>query len=187
MEEEKSLVVNGFKFGAAEDVKIAEQEISAIKYLERQLENRGGETMLAVYQATLEKRLFRTPIGYSYLYDLQRRMMRMGIDRSRIPDIPLYQIYNEEYKKKERVVKTTVSKPKTDFTKKKLRNSIIINVVLVLLIIVFFFITLTANQPNIINYRNRIQNEYSEWEQELKEREQTVRQKEKELKISYED
>ena len=43
---------------------------------------------------------------------------------------------------------------------------------------------LTGENANIINYRNAIVNEYSDWEDELTEREQIVREKERELGIS---
>ena len=38
-----------------------------------------------------------------------------------------------------------------------------------------------SDNPNIINYRNAIVNEYASWEQELTEREKAVRRKEAEL------
>ena len=39
-------------------------------------------------------------------------------------------------------------------------------------------ISLTGNNPTIINYRSKILNQYAEWEQELKEREAAISQKE---------
>ena len=42
-------------------------------------------------------------------------------------------------------------------------------------------ITLMDNQPNIINYENKIVDKYAEWEQGLKEREETIKQREQEV------
>ena len=67
---------------------------------------------------------------------------------------------------------------------KKLRYSIWGNVILVVLVILLFAITLTGENANIINYRNAIVNEYSDWEDELTQRELIVREKERELGIS---
>ena len=67
---------------------------------------------------------------------------------------------------------------------KKLRYSVWGNVVLVVLVILLFVITITGENANIINYRNAIENEYSQWEDELTAREQVVREKERELGIS---
>ena len=44
-----------------------------------------------------------------------------------------------------------------------------------------FAIASGSDNPNIINYRNVIVNEYVSWEQELTEREKAVRRKEAEL------
>ena len=40
-----------------------------------------------------------------------------------------------------------------------------------------------SDAPNIVNYRQAVVNEYSEWEQELTERERKVRNAERELQI----
>ena len=57
------------------------------------------------------------------------------------------------------------------------------NIVMIVAIIAMFIITLNSDQPNILNYEKNIQNKYAAWEQELTEREQTIREKERELHI----
>ena len=48
-----------------------------------------------------------------------------------------------------------------------------------------FLITfLSGNNTNIINYENELVNKYETWEEELREREETVAQKEQELMIT---
>jgi len=182
-ETKKQYTVNGYLFGDPADVEIANQELSKIKYIDKKIERHSGETILAVYQAALEKKLFRTPIGYSYLHQMQTKLVHMGIDKERIAAIPLYQVFNSNYKTEERPQRLTPKK-KVHPDVKKLRYSIIGNVLLVLLVIMLFAITITGENANIINYRNAIVNEYSEWEEELNAREQTVREKERELGIS---
>lgn len=182
-EKELELTVNGFQFGSKEDVEIAQQELSAIQYIDKKIENRSGETILSVYQAALEKRMFRTPIGYSYLHELQKRILQNGIEREKIPGIPLYQIYNSNLKDDIKPVHIVKRKKVKDYTKQRLRNSILANIILVILVIALFFISLTGSNPTILNYRQKILNEYSQWEQELDVREQTIREKEKNLGI----
>lgn len=53
-----------------------------------------------------------------------------------------------------------------------------------ILVIVMFVISTTSSNPNILNYERAIQNRYVEWEQQLSDREQVVREKEKELLIA---
>ena len=47
-----------------------------------------------------------------------------------------------------------------------------------------FVITLTGNNPTILNYEQKLQNKYAGWEQELTERENAVREKERELSLN---
>lgn len=179
----KQYTVNGYLFGDLTDVEIANQELTKIKYIDKKIERHSGETVLAVYQAALEKRLFRTPVGYGYLHQLQKKLMGLGIERERIPAIPLYQVFNNNYKTEERAPRL-MPKKKVHPDVKKLRYSIMGNVILIIVVILLFAITLTGENANIINYRNAIVNEYSQWEDELTEREQIVREKERELGIS---
>lgn len=179
----KQYTVNGYLFGDPADVELASQELSKINYIEKKMERHNGETILAVYQAALEKKMFRTPVGYSYLQQLQKRLVTMGIDKKRIPAIPLYQVFNSNYKTEERPRRITVKKQVPPDVK-KLRYSVLGNIILVILVILLFAITLTGENANALNYRHAIQNEYSRWEDELTEREQIVREKERELGIS---
>ena len=65
--------------------------------------------------------------------------------------------------------------------KNEYKISLIVNIILVIMVIAMFIITLKAENPNMINYRTAILNQYSEWEQELNEREAAIKQKELEL------
>ena len=180
-EKRQEFTINGFLFGAKEDIEIAQQELSAIQYIDKKIENRSGETILSVYQAALEKSLFKTPIGYSYLHDLQKRMLQLGINKEKFQPIPLYQVFNNEYKEDIKPVRIVKRIKKKDKTKSNLRTSVLINIILFILVIVLFFISMTGNTPTVLNYRNAIENEYSSWEQELTNREKAIREKESTL------
>ena len=81
-------------------------------------------------------------------------------------------------------------KPEAPKPKKKsiaLPISVITNIGLAAAVIAMFAVALNADQPNILNYENVIQNKYAAWEQELTEREQAIRQKELELQISAQE
>jgi flagellar capping protein FliD len=41
-----------------------------------------------------------------------------------------------------------------------------------------------GSTPNILNYEKALQNRYAEWNQELSDREEAIREKEKELLIN---
>lgn len=182
----KEFTVNGFTFGSATDLELAKNELATVKYIDKKIENRSADTILSVYQGAIERKMFRTPVGYSYMHDLQKRMVALGIAKNDIPGIPLYQVYNnniaEDIKRSDRDV-TVSKKKKRDALRTQNRNLIIAVVIMAVAIVALFVISLNANTPNIINYRNNIQNEYATWEQELKDREKAVRDKERELNI----
>ena len=57
---------------------------------------------------------------------------------------------------------------------------------LFILVIVMFVIVNYGETDNMVNYKRNLQNRYAQYEQELKEREQTIREKERELNINRE-
>ena len=72
---------------------------------------------------------------------------------------------------------------KKDEEKQKLIISYILNIMLVIAMIAMLVITVNSDNPNIMNYEKVLTNRYASWEQELTEREEVIRQKEKELSI----
>ena len=175
--------VNGFVFGSAEDVELAKNELNAAKYIEKKIADKNANTVLAIYRAALDKKMLRTPVGYSYMHDLQKRMIEAGIDASEIAPIPLYQIYGSpaQEDKPARVIK--VKKKKEPLER---RNAMltVVNIILLALVIVMFLISVSGSRPTVLNYRRALENEYSSWKQELDERESAIRAKERELNIS---
>lgn len=182
----RELTVDGYQFGSKDDAALASQELKTIGYIDKKIENRSAETILSVYQGALDKKMFRTPIGYAYLHDLRRRMQEGGLAIDDLQGVPLYQIFDnhvEDSPRPDRTIKVNTRK-KRDALKSKNRTLTIVNFVLIVLIIALFAISFTGSTPTVLNYRNAIQNEYSGWEQELKDREAVIRQKERELNIN---
>lgn len=183
----EEFTVNGYLFGSKTDVELAKNELNTVKYIDKKLENRSADTILSVFQGAVERKMFRTPVGYSYLHELQKRMAAQGMEREKIPAVPLFQVYNNQLNEEDRPrrVATVPKKKKRDDVVRMNRMLVLINVILIVLIIALFMISINASNPNILNYRNAIQNEYSGWEQELRERERVVREKELQLNIDY--
>ena len=102
-----------------------------------------------------------------------------------VPNIPVYGVYSmrERASQVSERVKPSEKKQKTllEKTQTQKRLSIGINVALVVLIIAMFYISFTGTNPTILNYENALQNKYSQWEQELIQRESVIREKEREL------
>lgn len=189
MDAEKStLAVGGFLFYTEKDAKLARAEQQRISYLEERINYESPDSIRYIYEKTIEERLFKTPIGLHYLEKLRDFLCAQpGIDAASIQEIPLYTTFDGELRghtnpARERVIPARDKerdKEKTRFT-----LSVILNVLLTLAIVAMFAISFASEQPNIVNYERAIANKYASWEQELIEREQAVREKELELKLS---
>lgn len=187
-DERKALIAEGFMFINEQDARLAVQERKKIEYLEARMDYSRPEHILAVYEKAIRDRVFKTPVGVQYLKRLQTYLCEQTeIKGDEIPPIPLYLTYCAELRDN-----TSPAKQRIRPSGKKQRNSygfpvsVILNVLLVIAIISMFLIMLQSDQPNIINYKRVLVNQYAAWDQELDQREEVIRQKERELNISVE-
>lgn len=181
MAEQKDYCVDGYHFMSLEDAKEAQVEMIKADYFDAKLQGKNAESMLAVYDKVLDEKIFETPIGWEYLKKLQRQLKRSGAQEEQIRPIPLYlKFTHNESEETEKPVRVRV-KPsqKVSADKIRLQTSVIINILLVILVAAMFAIMLNSKNPNILNYRKQILNEYASWEQDLAEREKAVKEKER--------
>lgn len=177
--------VEGYRFGTPEDAKQAQMEQKKAAYFESRLSKNNAQSMLAIYDKILDEKIFTTPVGWDYLKKLQEELRLLGIEEERIRPIPMYvTFFHGEDGRADTPVRDRIRPARRrDKVKEKLKLSVIINALLFILVLAMFYITLNGSNPNIINYKKAILNEYASWEQELTERENAVREKEKELGI----
>lgn len=187
--DKSELIVGGYYFGSFEDAKAAEKEIKNAGYLNERIATMGPAQMKAVYDKMLDEKVFQTPVGWEFLKYLKNRLKDAGVSEEDIRPIPLYCNFNAQKQDKldkeknnhiarERVIP---SRKQAKTFKDMFRVSLVINIALVLLVVLMFFITIKSNNPNILNYKEVITNEYAAWEQELTERENALREKENNL------
>lgn len=185
-ETQASRNAEGFFFLNAEDAGMALKEKKQIEYLEANLNFGNPEQVLTLYERMLRERVFKTPVGVIYLKHLQDFLLSQeSIDSARVPMIPVYAPCANSPQRQERP-RRAVAAPRTGEAKQdsaRLRLSIFLNVLLAAAVIGMFVMALSSSQPNILNYRTTILNEYASWQQDLAEREQIIREKERELKI----
>ena len=180
-------VVSGFAFYSEKDAKLAEQERQKIAYLDKRIDHTDLESVLAIYKKALDDRVFRTPVGLEYLRELQGELKaEQEILGEEIPPIPLWTNF-ADIRKKTAPARRRIQPVPEDHRNTPLRLSLIMNIVMVIAIIVMFVITLNSDQPNVLNYERNLQDKYANWEQELTQREQTVREKEREVHIEAQD
>lgn len=180
-------IVSGFAFYSEKDAALAEQERQKIAYLDKRIDRTDLESVLAIYKKALEDRVFRTPVGLEYLRELQGELKeRQDELGEEIPPIPLWTNFADIREKTAPARRRIRPNPKED-KNTTFRLSLIMNIVMIVAIIAMFVITLNSDQPNILNYERNLQDKYATWEQELTQREQTVREKERELHIEAAD
>lgn len=181
-------VIDGYVFADPADIDMAENEIKRIKYISSKMNMENAANVLAVYDKLISSGVFVTPVGYEYLRTLQNFLYRSpDINDNDVREIPVAISYTSAVngRVREREERMEEARSKRTLVKTFRREyliSLAVNALLVVAVIAMFVITLKADNPNIINYRTAIVNEYSEWESNLKQREDAVRQKEIELK-----
>lgn len=185
MADQKDFCFDGYRFGSIEDAREAQVEKIKADYFNNRLQGKNVESVLAVYDKVLDEKIFETPIGWEYLKRIQRDLRRGGLTEEQIRPIPMYVAFShKEDTSSQAVIRERVrpSRKKSE-EKKRLQLSVMVNILLLILVAAMFYITLNSKNPNIINYKRAIENEYASWEQELTERESVIREKEKTLDI----
>ena len=180
--EEKRLM-GGFLFLTEKEARLAEVERKKVAYLESKVDYSKPEDILYIYDKTIEENVFSTPVGMIYLKQLQEYLLNQGgIDPGSVAAIPLNTTF-QEYGKAQTAKEKLQSKHEQEMGTKKsqLTISVILNLLLAVAMIAMFLISLNSDNPNIINYKRAITDQYASWEQELTERESVIREREREL------
>ncbi len=189
MSDREDLWVNGYCFGSLRDAKEARNESQTIAYFKEKTRGRTAGNLLALYDKLLDEKVFKTPVGWEYLKQLQEEILKSDISPDQVRPITLYTGFT--YRVQEDAQKAAMRqaeaiaqrKEKKDY---RFRVSLCVNFLLAVLVAGMFLITLKSDNPNILNYKQVLTNQYASWEQNLTERENRIREKEQELLgISY--
>lgn len=186
MAEQNVFCVGGYRFGSTEDAELAEAELKKSLYFEEKLKGRSIQNVLAVYDKLIDEKIFCTPVGWEYLRSLQEKLCMAGVPEETIRPVPMYVVFAHKQEPENSVFDRIRPTRKVSKDKKYLRTSLTVNVFLAVLVIAMFIITTTSENPNILNYKKAITDQYASWEQELTEREQELREKEAELRTEAE-
>ncbi|MBQ9765980.1 MAG: hypothetical protein IJW18_07260 [Lachnospiraceae bacterium] len=232
-------VVNGIKLSSESEYQLAKKEYDGILYIKEQNDMSDDRVVLALYNKFVQKKVFRSRVGYKFLEELQSRLMRSSvIDKSTVAKLPIYDFEEDKMKAATPVqgksamgnaaaaaaranttmnsetamhARTTTSNSmqnkassksnihmeylhknntnsnnKTDdkaaVYKSRFGWSLFINIILILVIAAMAYITLNSNNINILNYEEKLQDEYSSWEEKLTLKEKELKALEKELR-----
>ncbi len=180
----ESFIVGGFLFNSEADTQKATMDASKIKLLQSRVKASKPTDIKAVYEKSIENKIFRTPIGWGYLTDLRKRLIDSGYKEEEIIPIPIDVSFTKHSALENLSVKQRI-KPSPEGNKVDFLRifSLVLNIVLAILVVVMFIIAAKSESDNIINYKSNVTNRYAAWEQDLKDREKKVREAEKRLGI----
>lgn len=178
-EQEKRLC-GGYLFRTAEDAGAAGKELAAVQETEQRMQTESVEQIHAEYLKLLEEHTFRTPVGLGFLHEVREYLVKNGISEQLIPSVsvPFYVTDTRWRYSRAADQKQQKEKQKRTLRADRLQISILLNIFLVLLVAGMFFIALDSKNPNILNYKTAIVNQYASWEESIAARESTVREKE---------
>lgn len=181
----EKLSVEGYLFYTEKDAQTAPTEIQKIEYLEARIDYSAPDTINYIYEKAIHERIFRTPVGLGYLQKLREYLLAQpGAEPETIMDIPLYTTFDSEIRSQTEPARARIApSKKKDADKTRFMISVILNVMLAAAILCMFYISYSSEQPNILNYERALIDRYAYWEQQLTEREQVIREVEKNLQI----
>ncbi len=171
----------GFLFPNRIQADEALEEEKKIYFIKSRLKREDAVSVLVVYNKLIKGNVLKTPVGLAFLKSLYDELKADGsIDEKQIELIP----YGASYLNGGRVKKDETVEEKNEELAAMHKKQVFMGWViamLVICVIAMFMLTLKSENPNIINYETALQNKYSAWEEELKERERVVREKEQEM------
>lgn len=176
--------IHGFLFETEREADIAKKEIEGIQYVKSKVDLKDPDMVLQLYCKVIDQGLFQTPVGISFLKEMQEYLEAEPFIRTKdIPPIPIKQevVIEETVIERKRSRKNSVNKIYEINYKERFVYSAVINVLLLVAVICMFWIVSTSGNVNILNYENRLIDKYEKWEQELEQREQLIQEKEMEL------
>lgn len=209
-ESKMEYIVDGYTFETKQQEQQAQRELEGVKFIKKELDMGKPELVLEIYNHILKEKMFSTPIGYTFLRELQEYLLASPrIDNRYVHPIdfqPMIQSskesdkealklqrekrrQQEREKKKQLKEKKKLSKAERDNQAGKYRRlfhqSVVINIALLAVILGMFLLVHYSDVPTIIDYENKLIDKYEQWETQLNEREQQLRVREEQL-MEYE-
>ena len=168
----------GYEFANIDDAVLAQAEVKKIDYLKSHLDQGDADTVKALYDKAIDDHFFRSPVGMNFLAELREYMIgTLDFSEEEVRPVPIYVLYDGASRRSS-AKKTEKKQEKVGF----LFVSAVLNIALIVAVIIMFYIATHTDQPNILNYESAITNKYAAWEQDLTQRESTLRQTQKAVK-----
>ncbi len=177
--------IDGYVFETEQEYNDAVNEKKGVDYMRSRTNMNNIESVQEVYEKVLEKNIFKTPIGYNFMRELQEILVKSSlVDSDEIKNIRVEKKGDKKVLESNKQLKEKLKNVENTY-KNRFFNSVVLNVALVILIILIIAITNNSKNVNVLNYKNRLDAEYTSkendlavWEEELEEKEKLLDSKE---------
>lgn len=187
--------VGGFAFTNETLREKAAKEIEGIRYVKNSMDMSEPQLVLEVYCQLVQQQIFETPVGYTFLYELQEYLRaNPSILKGEIPPIPVVKDSKprtlnrtgvEGLQRQTKVKVVRKIKEKNIDYKVWFRSCLSVCSILLLIVIGMFAVAATSDSVNIVNYENRLIEKYENWETKLNEKEERLRERENTFNNQY--
>lgn len=180
-----ALIVDGFVFPTYKEAQIAVKEQNNVSVIRERTAVLDGEAVRELYIKLIEREMFNTVVGYSFLYELRHRLItEFSYTEEELPNVELPK--QMEYDRVKEINQGVMENKMQQLLLQKKRMTITI-VALVFMIVAMFVIV--AINPNVgyVNTEQKLLNRYSAWQEQLEQREKAVKEKEAELNMDFEE
>lgn len=184
--EELGLAVGGFLFSTNKDYTDAKEEQETVSYLKENTDLENPKTVLKLYNKLTENRTFHTPVGYTFLKELQDIVINSSLVKPENLDSIYIPPLNYSSSGEQNALLAKQFKEAAEKERNRNKNSLIINIFLSAVIIIMFGIAFYSDKTTYSKFENKVIDKYASWEEELNQREQTIKDLEAKLKVNEE-
>lgn len=178
--DKESRIVDGFVFPSFKEAQIARKEKGNIDVIRQRTSLSDAESVYELYSKLMERDIFKTVVGYSFLHELRYRLINeFYYDEQMLPDIQLPG--RMEYDAVSELNQSVMKNKFEHLLLVKQRMSIVI-VALLVMVVGMFVIAVVNPNATYLNVQNKVLNKYSAWEEDLTKRENAVKEQEEQLK-----
>lgn len=179
--DQDALIVDGFVFPSFKEAQVALKEKKNIEVIRVRTPLQNGSACYDLYLKLIERDMFKTMVGYSFLYELRQRLIgEFGYEESLLPTVilPKRMEYDKVNEMNHGVLESKIER--LLLVQKRLK---IIIAALAVMVAAMFVIAAVNPNSGYINTENKVLDKYAAWQEELEQREQAVKEKEAQLNI----
>lgn len=182
--EKNEFRVNGIQFSSYAQAQEAQKELECIVTIKEQLDMENKNAVYQIYEKMIERDFFKSVVGYHFLLELRHLLVTdFGYNEEELSMIKVPKLQMDKNQEQKRL---NLEQQVENLTLIKKKMSIVIAALLCMVVAMFVIAALNPN-AGYINAENKVLNKYSAWQEDLEQREQAIKLKEKELGIDRED